>query len=118
VLYNKSWCPKFRVLCRKFRRYNTSADPPAIAKRPRWLLAGETSLAVEALEETVPIHRNVLAVVSVVTIWPVASLGAQQGAEASDATRISRGKYLVEGVGVCWRCHTPRDATGEPDRNR
>ncbi|HET8995929.1 MAG TPA: c-type cytochrome [Acetobacteraceae bacterium] len=28
--------------------------------------------------------------------------------------QIARGKYIVERVGMCGDCHTPRDAKGEP----
>jgi len=35
-----------------------------------------------------------------------------------NATLVARGKYLVEGVALCGRCHTPVDDTGEPDRAR
>jgi mono/diheme cytochrome c family protein len=38
------------------------------------------------------------------------------GEASGDA--ISRGKYLVEGVGHCWTCHTPRDSRDQPDRQR
>jgi mono/diheme cytochrome c family protein len=31
---------------------------------------------------------------------------------------INRGRYLVEGVAVCGRCHTPIDETGRPDRTK
>jgi len=30
------------------------------------------------------------------------------------ATTVARGKYLVEGVGLCGDCHTPRNEKGEP----
>jgi mono/diheme cytochrome c family protein len=29
---------------------------------------------------------------------------------------IERGKYLVEGVAMCGRCHTPRNQMREPER--
>jgi mono/diheme cytochrome c family protein len=31
-------------------------------------------------------------------------------------SKVDRGKYLVENVGVCGECHTPRQADGQPDR--
>ena len=31
---------------------------------------------------------------------------------------VERGKYLVEGVGMCGQCHTPRNAEGELQMNR
>jgi mono/diheme cytochrome c family protein len=40
----------------------------------------------------------------------------QEGATTSP--NLDRGKYLVEDVGVCWTCHSPRTADGQPDRSR
>jgi cytochrome c len=37
---------------------------------------------------------------------------------AAPQRNLERGKYLVEDVGVCWTCHTPRTADGQPDRSR
>ena len=34
-------------------------------------------------------------------------------AEAADRA-VARGRYLVEGIGMCGDCHTPRGPTGEP----
>jgi mono/diheme cytochrome c family protein len=46
-------------------------------------------------------------------------LAARPGdALAADQDKVSRGKYLVEGVAECWTCHTPRDEHGDPDRTR
>ena len=36
----------------------------------------------------------------------------------TDAGVVSRGQYIVEKVAMCGTCHTPRTATGEPDRSR
>jgi len=33
-----------------------------------------------------------------------------------DQTLIARGKYIVEGVAMCERCHTPRDEHGNAER--
>jgi mono/diheme cytochrome c family protein len=30
----------------------------------------------------------------------------------------ARGKYIVEDLVICGQCHTPRDASGSPDRSR
>jgi mono/diheme cytochrome c family protein len=38
--------------------------------------------------------------------------------DAGHAGILARGKYLVEDVALCGRCHTPSDSTGEPDRTR
>jgi mono/diheme cytochrome c family protein len=37
---------------------------------------------------------------------------------AADADSIARGKYLVEEVGKCQECHTPRTETGELDKTK
>jgi mono/diheme cytochrome c family protein len=37
---------------------------------------------------------------------------------SSKARLVARGKYIVEGVAGCGYCHTPRDADGNPDRNK
>src|ERR1700730_15243422 len=34
------------------------------------------------------------------------------------ATRVARGKYIVEGLAGCGYCHTPRNRDGNPDRTR
>ena len=38
--------------------------------------------------------------------------------DAEDSAALARGKYVVEGVAMCGRCHTPRDADGQPDDRR
>lgn len=39
-------------------------------------------------------------------------------APAANRSQIERGKYLVENVGMCEECHTPRDANGNLDESR
>jgi mono/diheme cytochrome c family protein len=39
-------------------------------------------------------------------------------APAAQQSQIDRGKYLVEDVGMCDECHTPRDASGNLDYSR
>ncbi len=36
----------------------------------------------------------------------------------SDASQLARGKYLVERVGICSECHSPRNERGQFDRTR
>ncbi|MBC7907423.1 MAG: c-type cytochrome [Rhodospirillaceae bacterium] len=43
---------------------------------------------------------------------------AGQAAAADSPEQIARGRYLVENVGMCNDCHTPRGSRGEPDRTR
>jgi mono/diheme cytochrome c family protein len=47
----------------------------------------------------------------------LAAAGATAQAQASDR-QIVRGRYLVENVGMCGDCHTPRGAMGQPDLQR
>jgi mono/diheme cytochrome c family protein len=48
---------------------------------------------------------------------------AQQAKKSAEITNlrnpalIERGKYIVENVAMCERCHTPRDENGNPERN-
>lgn len=46
-------------------------------------------------------------------------LPAQKSATGGpDQNQIERGRYLVEEVGKCSECHTPRDANGDLDNSR
>ncbi len=40
--------------------------------------------------------------------------GQKQQSRATSAAILARGKYLVEDVGMCGDCHTPRNEKGEP----
>jgi len=35
----------------------------------------------------------------------------------ADSSVIERGKYIVENVAMCERCHSPRDENGNPERS-
>lgn len=37
---------------------------------------------------------------------------------AQQENQVDRGRYLVEEVGQCGECHSPRDASGNPDHSR
>jgi hypothetical protein len=39
-----------------------------------------------------------------------------ESSDVSNQRLIERGKYIVEGVAMCERCHTQRDENGKPDR--
>ncbi|MBV9769699.1 MAG: cytochrome c [Bryobacterales bacterium] len=41
-----------------------------------------------------------------------------QAKGSSDQSLVARGKYIVEDVAMCERCHTPRDEHGNPEMNR
>jgi mono/diheme cytochrome c family protein len=40
--------------------------------------------------------------------------GNSSHGSAATAAKVARGKYLVEQVGLCDDCHTPRDERGKP----
>jgi mono/diheme cytochrome c family protein len=40
-------------------------------------------------------------------------LTAQQKSHAGTSAKAARGKYLVESIGMCGDCHTPRNEKGE-----
>ena len=48
----------------------------------------------------------------------VGTLMAAQAAAADSPEQIARGRYIVENIGMCNDCHTPRGSRGEPDRQR
>lgn len=54
----------------------------------------------------------------------VAAVAVQVGVQAvaakpdAKAARLERGRYIVEGLGMCIDCHSPRLPTGEYDRSR
>jgi hypothetical protein len=59
--------------------------------------------------------RNLLFAVIAVALLLVPGLaGQKQKLRAVSAARVTRGKYLVEQVGLCGDCHTPRNEKGEP----
>jgi mono/diheme cytochrome c family protein len=46
-------------------------------------------------------------------------LAAQEANKpTANAAQIEHGKYLVENIGMCGECHTPRDDKGEFDRTQ
>jgi len=51
---------------------------------------------------------------TVIALLTVPMLVAQTAKSRTAAARVARGKYLVESVGLCGDCHTPRDGKGEP----
>jgi len=50
--------------------------------------------------------------------WVFISRAAETGGPAADPAQIARGQYLVEGIGMCGDCHSPRNARGEFDRSQ
>jgi mono/diheme cytochrome c family protein len=51
-------------------------------------------------------------------VLAVAVLMLVAGAKATGQTRLGRGAYLVNTLGACGNCHTPRDPNGEWDAGR
>ncbi|HUO24843.1 MAG TPA: c-type cytochrome [Candidatus Aquilonibacter sp.] len=41
------------------------------------------------------------------------SMGQRAKSRPASAALVARGKYLVDGIGLCDDCHTPRDEKGE-----
>ncbi len=51
-----------------------------------------------------------------IPIFLLFTLGCSQLARAQDSASVERGKYIVEGVAMCGRCHTPGNLAGEGER--
>jgi len=64
---------------------------------------------------------NLLARVSVGLLLVFSALAAQPHAKADrsggDSSAVDRGRYIVEDVAMCGRCHTPNNQAGEGDRS-
>jgi len=68
---------------------------------------------------------SLIALVSLVGVASQPALAqATAGKKASSNTNnrsdslVERGKYIVERVAMCERCHTPRDGSGNPERTK
>lgn len=53
-----------------------------------------------------------------VGLWKLVNMSPDWVLANADTPEIERGRYLVEALGHCAECHTPRDATGGLDRSR
>ncbi len=51
-------------------------------------------------------------------LWKLLNLNENYVVEDTDDPHLTRGRYLVEGLGHCAECHTPRDVLGGLDRSR
>jgi len=49
---------------------------------------------------------------------PVVLHAQQASSKTINQSRVERGKYLVEGVAMCGMCHTPRNGSGELEREQ
>lgn len=62
-------------------------------------------------------------VASSIATFPRSSAKAKSAASpalnaAQQESQVDRGRYLVEQVGQCGECHSPRDANNNPDHSR
>jgi mono/diheme cytochrome c family protein len=57
--------------------------------------------------------KKLLCGVAVVTLVVPTVLGQKRKVHAPASVSVARGKYLVEQVGLCGDCHTPRNDKGE-----
>jgi len=55
-----------------------------------------------------------IASVAAVCVLCLALTGVNRASAASGSSKLERGKYLVEQVGMCGDCHTPHNEKGEP----
>src|SRR5215831_8523138 len=57
-----------------------------------------------------------VALALVFTVFCAAALSSARSQPQSEAakTQLERGRYLVQQVGICGDCHTPRDDKGQP----
>jgi len=49
-----------------------------------------------------------------VGVCDIALIAADSSHASGSSAKIARGKYLVDQVGMCGDCHTPRDERGQP----
>jgi mono/diheme cytochrome c family protein len=49
---------------------------------------------------------------------PDAAAEQAQRVDPANADKVTRGRYIVENVAVCWRCHSPVDHDGNRDHTR
>jgi len=50
---------------------------------------------------------------------PISSAAAQKnGSSSAQQSLVARGQYLVDNIGMCSECHTPRDGQGNLDNHR
>jgi hypothetical protein len=64
------------------------------------------------------IARTASAVLLLLAFSPAPTVVAQEAkkAKAADSGAVERGKYIVESVAMCGRCHTPWNQNGEGKR--
>jgi hypothetical protein len=60
-----------------------------------------------------PLIKKLLLLGTMVGMLCLTVAQAQQKARASSPALVARGKYLVDAIGMCSDCHTPRNEKGE-----
>jgi len=64
-----------------------------------------------------PTRLSLIAVLALAALGASLAMAQAEPAKSKASTdRVERGKYLVENVAMCERCHTQRDGHGNPDR--
>jgi mono/diheme cytochrome c family protein len=58
--------------------------------------------------------KNVVCTVGAICLLVVLSLNFSRAASKPKQSKVERGRYLVQGLGGCGDCHTPRDEKGVP----
>lgn len=66
---------------------------------------------------TATISLILLAAVSSIAQTTTREHKAESSSASSNSSLVDRGRYIVEDVAVCSQCHTPRDSSGNLDRN-
>jgi len=61
----------------------------------------------------VEVHRLILSVATLTLLVAPMLAGQKSKVHAPASVSVARGKYLVEQVGLCGDCHTPRNDNGE-----
>ena len=62
--------------------------------------------------------KSLMVVVAVLAGICLAARAAQKTPAPAAGGQVERGRYLVEDVGMCGECHSPRDTQGQLDHSR
>jgi len=64
------------------------------------------------------VKRLILGAVAVTLLTVSILAGQKPKLHTASAATLARGKYLVENIGMCGDCHSPRDEKGEPVKDQ
>lgn len=99
------------IRTRRVVRSTAAARSNALHKNPRLTPTTRKTLAA--------IGALWISFASTTSADPTAARHSPENSTAPSAqTAVERGRYIVEGVGLCADCHTPRTEKGEFDRSR